>query len=748
VVVMSGPNSRVELTVGAAEPATTIVPSFCRTCQNGCAVLVEITDGVAVRLIGDRENPVYLGYTCPKGRAQPGRARAPERILTPLRRTPDGGHESVSSKEAIDEIAGRLTAILREHGPEAIAVYRGTSTNSSTPAGHVAQAFLKGIGSDLFFTTNTIDKGGRNVAQAMFGTWMAPRQGWDRPDVALLIGLNPLVSYQGFPFGAPSKWLKAQQDRGMQLIVIDPRVTDVARRADLHLQPRPGTDAVLLAAMIHVILEEARQDRSFVADHVAGLEDLRRAVAPFTTEFAAGIADVPAELLLSAARTFSKADRGFAVGGTGPQMTTHGVLVEYLILSLEALCGHFLRSGEVVTNAAATLPVPAPKAQVAPPRQAYGFGRQFVLAGLRESVAGPPTAALPDEIIAEGPNKVRAVISLSGNPVAAIPGKRKAVEAFKELGLLVQIDPWMSETAQIADYVIPPTMWLEVPGLTNPQDFSTTMAPGYGLAVSHAQYSAAVSELPPNSDLMEEWVVFYRIAKAMGVQLTLAGNMWQVSEPVDIDMEVEPSTDEVIEMMIQSSRVGLDEIKLHPHGAIFSDPPVVVAPADDGWSGRFDLSNREMLSALARFADAQDGVDSGRFPFRLIPRRVQHVHNSTLNVAATNGGTPYNPAYIHPEDLQALEVEPGGLVEIYSDDGAIVGVAEPDDGLRRGLVSMTHCYGQLEVEDERADPRARGSSTNWLLSNDRRFDRFTGQPLMSNVPVGVRRWSGERGGNE
>src|SRR5277367_2041194 len=184
------------------------VRSFCRTCTNGCAVLVQVSgSGRPVRLVGDGENPVYGGYTCPKGRAQPALAASPDRLLTPLRREPDGRFSSLSSEQATREIAERLRYIVDRHGPNSVAVYQGTSAHASSAAPAIAQGFLSALGSPLFFTTNTIDKGGRSVAQALHGSWQAPRQGWDRPDVALLLGINPFVSYQGFPSGAPSRWL-------------------------------------------------------------------------------------------------------------------------------------------------------------------------------------------------------------------------------------------------------------------------------------------------------------------------------------------------------------------------------------------------------------------------------------------------------------------------------------------------------------------------------------------------------------
>jgi anaerobic selenocysteine-containing dehydrogenase len=559
--------------------------------------------------------------------------------------------------------------------------------------------------------------------------------------VALLLGINPFVSYQGFPSGAPSRWLAENQARGMKLIVVDPRRTDVARRADRHLQARPGKDVHILASMISIILDENMEDADFVRQHTTGVDALRRAVSPFTPEYAAAEADIDVEDLVWSARAFASADRGFAVGGTGPQMTTNGVLVEYLLLNLEALCGHYLRAGEIARNAGTLFPTfRSAKAQASPPRNVFSTEPAFRVRNLRTTVAGPPTAALPDEMLLEGPGRIRALISLSGNPVAAIPGKRKVVEALRNLDLLVQIDPWMSETARLASYVIAPTMWLEAAGITLVQDYSTSMAPAYGYADSYAQYSAAVAAPPEGADVVEEWQFFYRLAKEMGLTLTLTGRMVGNTAPIELDMNEPPDSDDILQMLARSGRVPLAEVKRHDGGALFPDPSVRVAPQDPEWTGRLEMGNTTLLAALDEFAHpARPGPP--QLPFRLVPRRAQHVHNSSCNVPATNRGRPYNPAFLAPDDAAALGVSAEDLIEIHNRNGAIIAVAELDPGLRRGVVSMSHCFGDVDLAVERSDPLRHGASTNWLTSNDETYDAYTGQPLMSDVPIGIRRAS-------
>jgi anaerobic selenocysteine-containing dehydrogenase len=218
----------------------------------------------------------------------------------------------------MDEIAERLAGITAQHGPRSVAGYAGTMALATFPtAMPMFTALLDGIGTPMRFDPNTLDKGGKQVALSLLGTWGAPSQGFDRPAAILLLGINPLVTYTGFPAGSPHVWLTRVMNGGCKLIVIDPRRTDVAKRATLHLQPRPGHDARILAAMIHVVLAENLGDREFARRYVRNIEILRRAVAEFDPEFVARQAGIADDELRLAARMYATASRGYAARISG-----------------------------------------------------------------------------------------------------------------------------------------------------------------------------------------------------------------------------------------------------------------------------------------------------------------------------------------------------------------------------------------------------------------------------------------------
>src|SRR5258708_9905496 len=237
-----------------------------------------------------------------------------------MHRRADGSHIPIAADRALDEIAEQLRKIVATHGPRSVALYVGTGMGKSVPAFALADSLMDGLGLRMRFSANTIDQPGKQIALGMHGYWMAPPQAFDQPDAILWIGINPLITYTGMPFGDPGRFFKDAARRDVKIIVIDPRRSDVARRAFLHIQPRPGHDVAILASLLNVILGEGLHDRDFVATNVRGTEELLDVVRRFTPELVGARADVDPDDLRLAARTFAGARRAYAVAGTGPTM--------------------------------------------------------------------------------------------------------------------------------------------------------------------------------------------------------------------------------------------------------------------------------------------------------------------------------------------------------------------------------------------------------------------------------------------
>src|SRR5262245_9974420 len=323
-----------------------------------CGIEVDVEDGRAVAVRGDRDHALSRGFTCEKGRELPAQHSHPDRLRGSLRRGANG-FEPIPSELALDEIAQRLAAIIDAHGPRAVALYNGTKAWANVGYG-LSRSWLDGIGSPSLYTTVTIDQPAKSMARSLHGGWMAGYQDIASSDVALFVGCNPLQSFSSEHLRLPCTdvfhYLREYLARGLQLIVIDPRRSELARRAALHLAVRPGEDPTLLAGIVRVILCEGLHDAPFVGAHADGLTALRAAVEPFDLEYVARRSGVPAGQVIEAARLFARGPRGSAVAGTGVNMAPHPLASELLVSALNTLCGRYARAGERIAHAGVLAP--------------------------------------------------------------------------------------------------------------------------------------------------------------------------------------------------------------------------------------------------------------------------------------------------------------------------------------------------------------------------------------------------------
>jgi len=721
-----------------------IRPSFCRLCLAYCPIEVTVERGRATKVKGSPADTPYDGYICPKGRALPEQHNDPKRLLGSLRRHGDGGFRPIASRDAVAAVQGDLLKIAMRDGAGAIALYCGTGPVSNPTGQTMAHAFFQALNSPMVFSATTIDKPAQDTSVALHGNWVGGTQQFELSDTWMIVGANPVIAKSsGVPFYNPGRRLKDAIGRGMKLIVIDPRKTETARRAHVHLQIRPGEDPTVLAGIIQIIIDENLYDREFLQESTTGFEVLKKAVAPFTPKYVAERAGITTEDLLEAARTFGRARMGNVVCSTGPSFAEHSDLSYYLGLCLNTLCGRWARAGERATYQNVLLPAYVPRAQPYAPYPVFGNTEMRVL-GLRQNASGFPTAALADEILLDGPGQIKALFCVGGNPVMSWPDQAKTKKALEKLELLVVFDYKMTATAEMADYVIAPPLTLEIPATTKPSESLKYYGVSRGYEVPWAQYTNKVVDTPAGSDLIDEGEFFFRLAQAMGLQLNWtnsAGHGAHVEVPADtitLDMTKVPSTEELVEISCRGSRIPLQRVKQYPNGHSFDELDVRVQPPDPTSSAKLELADPMMIQEL----DAVSQVDfrelrrNSNFPFLLIPRRTNNFMNSMgQGLTSLNRGKHYNPAYLHPSDMQALRLDNEEIVKIRSSHGEILGVVECDASLLPGTIAMTHGFGP-GPGDAVDEPKQTGSSVVALINMDD-HDPITGMPRMSGVPVKI-----------
>jgi len=721
-----------------AESAAKIIKTYCRFCHANCPMEITVEENKVKSLKPDVDNEIFGGYTCLKGRQMPEQHNLAARIRTSLKKNDDGSRSEISSSQALDEIADKLKAIKEKYGARAIASYNGTVSFQNSASHPVTKAWHTALESPSYYTSITIDQPAKvGIGQARMGFWAGGQHTWQDSNVTMIIGNNTLVSHFSIPGGipsfSPSNALREGKKRGLKIICIDPRKSEVAAKADLHLQVKPGQDAVLLAGLIHIILDENLHDIEFCNEHIENLDIFKANLSHFTPEYVAERTDISRDDIIKAARMFADGPKGCATTGTGPEMGPYPNLIQHLTQTINAICGRHYRAGEKLPNAGVLSPLAPRLAQAVPPQPEW-------LTGIRSRVSddigevtvltanGPlkemPTAICADEILMEGEGQIKALICVGGNPLLAWPGQEKAFKALNNLDLLVCIDYKMSDTAKMADYVIGSKLCLERDDLTVLTDI------WYEKPYSH--YTKAVVEA--EGDVIEEWELFWELGKRLGLELEVGGQA--------LDMVDMPSKYSILDKMTTGSRVPLEEIYSRDGGHVYDVADVLIEPADPATKGLLDLFPEGLADEIAGATrDADKSVaQKGEFPFLLISRRMKNVFNSTgpeLSFLASKGTT--NPAFIHPDDLAALNIENGEIITVASERGEIAAVAKSSPDIKRGVVSMAHCWGAAPDSGDDDKVREIGANTNRLIHNSDNPAKYSGMAQQSAIAVKLRK---------
>jgi anaerobic selenocysteine-containing dehydrogenase len=710
------------------------VKTFCRNCSALCSMEIDVEDGRMVRARPDGSVSPYGAYLCPKGLASVDFHNGAEgRLLHSLKRQAGGAFAPIEAEAAVDEIGASLKALYETHGPRSIAVYHGTGAYRCVLGGLMERAWVAALGTPNFFSSMTIDQSAKWVTMARMGVMASGRHNFRDADLALLAGGNPVVTHQGAPFavvetGAPARAFEAAKARGCRIVIVDPRRTETARFADLFIQPLPGHDTELFAAIAHVMLRDGLSKQDFVSRWCVGLDELRAALASFTPELAAARAQVPVEQIELAARWLGEAQRPVVGSGTGPSMASHSNTADHMIEVVNVLAGGYRRAGDRIRNPGVLKVKDAIEMAVSPTRS-FEQAPKCVSEDTGLLVGEFPTALIPREIAADSPDRIRALICFGGDPLKAMGDPAFAAAGFEKLDLLVSLDCRMNATAAMADYVIATSQPFERHEITVPGD-SAYPEP-------FVQYTAPVVDKP--AGVIDDWEFFWGVAARMGVPLTFKywnyGLRFQdIPEGLPLSLIDKPDPEDLCRYLARDSLVPFDEIRASPSGVRPQSQPRFVKPAPPDASGRLELCPPDVAAELAEVARGEplDG-----FAYRLTCRRVLHALNSAyIDSTGARRRYPVNFAHMNPEDMAAEGIADGDTIEIASEFGSIRTLAKGEARLRRGVLSMTHMFGPLVGG---GDPVGEGgANVGQLTSLTRQVQPINFMPRFSAVPVEVR----------
>jgi anaerobic selenocysteine-containing dehydrogenase len=713
--------------------------TYCRICEVTCGLVATVEDGRVTKLRPDPDHVVSRGYSCPKGLAMHEITHDPDRILHPMKRTPTGW-QRISWEQAIGEIATKLDAIRAAHGPDAIALYTGNPSGYAYAHRIYSANWAKALG-----TRNTYGAGSQDnlavflAARFLYGaSFRVPVPDVDRARHLFIVGTNPLVSQGTLVHMVDAKArLKDVVARGGTVVVIDPRRSETARIASEHHFIRPGTDAFLLLAMVHTIFAEGLEHRAFLEKHTADVDWLRRLLDPFTPECAAAATDIDADTIRRLARQFAASPAACAFGRAvcGP----FGTLQAWALDVLNIVTGNLDRPGGAVFSEGLV-----DLAQTV--RQLgldhYGEHRSRVrdLPGVLGEL---PAGVLVDEITTPGDGQIRALVVTAGNPVASIANGPALAEAMRGLECTVAIDIYLSETAALADYVLPAATALEREDM--PIFHVNLMTEPY------SQWTDAV--IPKLGEAKEEWEIFTLLGDAMGLSYLanpVAHWLRRALELVGRDF----SPRWIIDGMIRTGPMGdrylpwskgwnVARLAQHPHGVRLGELRTGIVrekllTADERIHFRCDDVAREAERLLAE-GQAATGDE---FPLRLIGRRDNRSNNSWLrNVPKLMRGDRDRRLRIHPDDADRVGVADGEVVRVRSRVGAVHAEVRVTDEIMPGVVSLPHGWSDgVETHRRVVAELGRGPNCNELV-DQRVVDPLSGMAWLNGFPVTVEKVS-------
>ena len=708
----------------------------CTLCEATCGVAIETEGSRVVSIRGDDADPFSKGYICPKAAALADLHDDPDRLRRPLIR--DGATwREAGWDEALDLVASRLRALRAAHGVDAIGVYQGNPTAHNLGLLTFGQAFLRTLGTRNHYSASSVDQLPHMVAAlAIFGNpVLMTVPDVDRTDYFLVLGANPVVS-NGSIMTAPDMRgrLKAIRARGGRVVVVDPRRTETAELADQHVFIRPGSDALFLLSLVHVLYAERLVRPGRLAAHLDGVDELGRIASRFAPEATAVATGIAADDVRRIARDFAAAPRAVAYGRIGVCVQEFGGLAAWLVYALNAVAGRLDAEGGAMFT--------TPAVDIARAARLLGLESGFSrwhsrVRGLPEFGGELPVACLAEEIETGGPGQIRALVTSAGNPVLSAPNGARLERALAGLDFMVSIDPYLNETTRHAHVILPPTSPLE--------------RSHYDVALNAFAVRNVAKYSPPlfarGADQRHDWEIFLELARRLwfpaGAVGRAAGRAFRAvlgrlgpEAALELGLRVGPHG------LRKGLGFGLAALRRAPHGVDLGPLEPRLPRLLYTRGKRIRLVPPEIVRDLPRleirlreWSTAAPGADA---PLALIGRRHLRSNNSWMhNSQRLVKGKPRCTLLVHPDDAAARGLAAGGDAIVRSRAGAIRVPVEISDEVMPGVVSLPHGWGHhrdgVRLGVARAVP---GASAN-DVTDDAFVDALTGNGALNGVVVHV-----------
>lgn len=740
----------------------------CPLCEAMCGLLVSVDAGRVTDIRGNPDDVFSAGHLCPKGTALGHLHDDPDRLRTPMIKQPKGTHVAVSWEDAFAEAERVLRPILESDGAQALTVYVGNpvahNLGLSTHIGALI-GMAGAVGMGAYYSPATVDQWPLNVVGTLLfgGMWNAPIPDLVRTDHLMVIGANPAAS-QGSMLSAPDVvgHLSAIRRRGGAVVVLDPRRTETARRASEWVPIKPGTDALVLFAILRTLAADGLLRPHRHLEHkVQGLDEVIALAEPFSPGAVAGPSGIPAATIRRMAHDLAAASNPVLYSRIGACTQEFGTLATWLVFVLNTALGAVDRPG------GALFPKPAVYSPMfmKPPDQTgerWDFGRfTSRVRGVGEVLGQFPVSCLAEEILTPGAGRIRALITVAGNPAVSAPGAGRLQEALASLDALICLDNWLNETTRHAHVILPGLSPLE-------RSHADDLYWMYALS-SCLKWSDPV--FPPHAGRPAEWEVLLRLSGAVlgtpvpDVDVTAMDDLYVGG--LVATMCALPDTpltgcdaaaamnalkgqgpERVFDLYVRlgpwGDRLGanpggltLDDVRAQPDGLRLGEleagrlDAAVTTP-----SGAIELNHDLFTDDVPRLRARLGRADEALV---LTSRRHLRSNNSWLhNVPALMRGRDRCTLLIHPDDAARIGLVDGGLAEISTTEGKLSVPAEVTDEMMPGVVSLPHGWGHGEPGTRLAVANAHPGVNSNLLNPPELLDVPSNTQVVNGVPCQVR----------
>jgi anaerobic selenocysteine-containing dehydrogenase len=708
------------------ENHTTTHYRACNLCEAICGLAIEVSGDEIRAIRGDREDPFSRGHICPKAVALQDVHTDPDRLRHPLRRMGDGTWKRLGWDEALDEVGDRLGAVQKTSGNDAVALYVGNPAVHNWGSLLFGPPLSRALRTRNRFSATSVDQLPHHVAATlMFGhKLLLPIPDVDRTQFLLILGANPVIS-NGSMMTAPGfkRRLEKLRRRGGHLVVVDPRRTETAEIADKHLFIRPGSDALLLLALLHVIFSEDLEEAGSTAEFCDSIEKVRELASAVSPDEVAPATGIDPEAIRDLARDFAASPSAVCHGRLGVSTQAFGGLCQWLVNVLNIVTGNLDRAG----GAMFTRPAVDLVANTSPGHLGKYTSR---VRGLPAYGGELPVAALAEEILTEGEGRIRALVTLAGNPVLSTPNGVQLERALESLDFMAAVDFYLNETTRHANIILPPTSALE----HDHYDLVFNL-----LAVRNvARYSPALFD--PATDALHDWQILAELHRRLDNGPPSAQfKRW-------LNAKIGPRR--ILDLGLRRGPWGSG---LRPFGKGLTLPTlegavhgVDLGPLEPCLPARLRTPTRRIELAPAPFVEDMQRLlatlDDGPTDQQLllIGRRHLRSNNSWMhNSKRLVRGKDRCTLLMHPDDAVRLDVAGEEKVAVVSRAGHIEAPLELSDEVMPGVVSLPHGWGhhrpgtRLSVAEERS-----GVSIN-DLTDDSVVDDLCGNAVLSGVPVRV-----------